>query len=249
MDFSFNANHFRDLFKAAAEDHLHTQKAQAGDDVNASQNIVPAMLQAIDVMQRADTDFATRGRQAEAEPPLRAEEITEIGDYALSLLEALVSNEEDVSGHQNRELMRLAIPVCVWVADHGGRLQHIELAVNSLAGYANELKDMLHLAELCRVMAKIIDAVTDDIRRDLEQTNPMRPWRILNLNYGIVATRSHDTDLMEQAYAALIKNLPQDARQFFREGMQQMDIIGYPEDVRAVVQKYDQLWGAQSTLH
>jgi hypothetical protein len=249
MDFSFNANNFRDLFQAAAEDHLRTQKAQAGDDVNASQNIVPAMLQAIDVMQRADADFAARDRQAEAELPLSQEDVTEIGDYTLSLLEALVSNEQDVSGHQNRELMRLAIPVCVWVADHGGQLQHIELAVNSLAGYANELKDMLHLAELCRVMAKIIDAVTDEIRRDLEQTNPMRPWRILNLNYGIVATRSHDTALMEQAYAALVKNLPQDARQFFREGMQQMDIIGYPEDVRAVVQKYDQLWGAQSTLH
>ena len=249
MDFSFNANNFHQLFQAAAEDHLRTQKESAGEDANASQNIVPAMLQAIDVMQRGDADFATQSQQPDGEAPLSPEEITEIGDYTLSLLEALVSNEQAVTGHQNRELMRLAIPVCVWVANHGGQLQHIELAVNSLAGYANELKDMLQLAELCRVMAKIIHAVTDEIRHDLEQTNPMRPWRILNLNYGIVATRSHDTALMEQAYAALVKNLPHDARQFFREGMQQMDIIGYPDEVRAVVQKYDQLWGSQSTLH
>jgi hypothetical protein len=249
MGYSFNANNFRELFMAAAEDHLQTQKPAAAENVNASQNIVPAMLQAIDVMQRADADFEARSNRPDDAAPLSSEEVTEIGDYALSLLEALVTNEQAVSGHQNRELMRLTIPISVWVANHGGKLKQIELAVNSLAGYANELKDMLQLAELCRMMAKIIDAVTDEIRHDLEQTNPMRPWRILNLNYGIVATRSHDTGLMEQAYASLVKNLPQDARQFFREGMQQMDIIGYPEEVRAVVQKYDQLWGAQSTLH
>ena len=47
----------------------------------------------------------------------------------------------------------------------------------------------------------------------------------------------------------LVKNLPHDARQFFREGMQQMDIVGYPPEVRAVVEKYDSMWGSDSTLH
>lgn len=248
MDFSFKPNHFRALFESAAERHLRTQPAD-NDDVNASQPIVQAMMQAIDVMQRAEADFETHARNRDTAPPLTADEVNEIGDYALSLIEALVSNEQAVTGHQNRDLMRLTIPVSVWVADRGGRLQQIELVVNSLAGYANELKDTLQLQELCRVMEKIINATDENIRRDLEQTNPMRPWRILNLNYGIVATRSHNTSLMEQAYDTLVKNLPQDARQFFREGMQQMDIIGYPDEVRAVVLKYDQMWGSESTLH
>jgi hypothetical protein len=107
----------------------------------------------------------------------------------------------------------------------------------------------VQLADLCRVFRDIIAAVSDDVRQDLEQTNPMRPWRILNLNYGIVATRSHNPELIEEAYASLIKNLPQDARQFFREGMQQMDIVGYPQEVREVVEKYDRMWGSDSTLH
>jgi len=249
MDFSFNANNFRALFESAAEAHLATQQVDERDDESASHNLVAAMYQGIDVMARADSNFAARAHERKLEPPLSADEVTEIGEHVLSLLEALVANEEEITRRQNRELMRLAIPVSLWVAEHGGRLQHIELAVNSLAGYANELSDSLQLANLCRVMATIIDAVSDEIRRDLEQTNAMRPWRILNLNYGIVATRSHNLELIEQAYEVLVKNLPQDARQFFREGMQQMDIIGYPEEVRAVVEKYDQLWGSASTLH
>ena len=77
----------------------------------------------------------------------------------------------------------------------------------------------------------------------------LRPWRVLNLNYGIVATRSHQPELIEQAYDALIANLPQDARQFFKEGKQQMDLVGYPEEVREVVERYNNMWGSESPLH
>ena len=54
---------------------------------------------------------------------------------------------------------------------------------------------------------------------------------------------------IEQAYDALIKNLPQDARQFFKEGLQQMDIVGYPDEVREVVERYNNMWGTESSLH
>jgi len=55
--------------------------------------------------------------------------------------------------------------------------------------------------------------------------------------------------LMDEAFAVLVENLPQDARAFFREGMQQMDTVGYPEEVREVVEKYDRMWGSGDTLH
>ena len=121
--------------------------------------------------------------------------------------------------------------------------------VNSLAGYANELTDTSRLGDLCAVIREIIDACSDEIRRDLEQTNTLRPWRILNLNYGIVATRSHDPSLIDEACGELVKNLPQHARQVFREGMEQMDQVGYPDHVREVVARYDSLWGSDFTLH
>jgi hypothetical protein len=31
--------------------------------------------------------------------------------------------------------------------------------------------------------------------------------------------------------------------------MQQMDIVGYPDEVREVVEKYDRMWGSGDTLH
>jgi hypothetical protein len=248
MDYSFNAKTFRTLLHAAIADHIKEITAQNASDDTAEETpeqLLAGMDQAIEVMERADADAAVKPGEA----VLSDEEITEIGDFALGLLEAIVDRVETVSGRQERDLTRLAIPISLWVARHGGHVSKLELVVNSLAAWANELRDTLQITELVRVIREIIDAASDEIRQDLEQTNPMRPWRILNLNYGIVATRSHDPALMDEAFAVLVENLPQDARAFFREGMQQMDAVGYPREVREVVEKYDRMWGSGDTLH
>lgn len=248
MDYSFNAKTFRTLLHAAIADHFSEITAQTADDSTTEETpeqLLAGMEQAIDVMESADADAAVKQGKA----VLSDVEITEIGDFTLGLLEALVDRVETVSGRQERDLMRLAIPISLWVARQGGHINKLELVVNSLAAWANELHDTLQIAELVRVIREIIDAASHEIRKDLEKTNPMRPWRILNLNYGIVATRSHDPALMDEAFAVLVENLPKEARAFFREGMQQMDIVGYPEEVREVVEKYDRMWGSGDTLH
>jgi hypothetical protein len=53
---------------------------------------------------------------------------------------------------------------------------------------------------------------------------------------------------MEQAFEQLLIRLPEDAAGFFREGLQQMDIIGYPDHVRRVMEKFFQLTN-NPTLH
>ena len=244
MDFSFNARRFRSLLQGAVADHIAdiTTDSESGE---TPEQLLAAMEQAVDVMERADADKATRNGKM----VLSATEITEIGDYALGLLETIVERVESVSGHQSRELSRFAIPISLWIAQHGGYINKLELVVNSLAAWANELQDTIQIADLVGVIRQIIDATSAEIRQDLDQSNPMRPWRIINLNYGIVATRSHDPTLMEEAFALLVENLPQDARAFFREGMQQMDSVGYPEEVREVVQRYERMWGSDKTLH
>jgi hypothetical protein len=244
MDFSFNAKAFRTLLHSAVADHIEALTAETDAEESAEQ-LLAGMEKAVDVMERADADAAVKQGGA----VLSDAEITEIGDFALGLLEAIVDRVEKASGHQNRDLTRLAIPISLWIARHGGHINRLELVVNSLAAWANELQDTIQIAELARVIREIIDATSDEIRQDLEQTNPMRPWRIINLNYGIVATRSHDPVLMDEAFEVLVKHLPNDARAFFREGMQQMDIVGYPDEVRAVVEKYDRMWGSGDTLH
>lgn len=249
MDFSFNANTFRDLFHNAVAEFLEAEKVDK-EDMNSPHNLQAAMDQAIDVMARADADSSVKkSMSAESIGLLEEKDISQIGQYALDLLEAMVSSVQNKTGQQNRELIRLSMPITLWIARHGGKLSQIDMVVNSLAGYANEIKEPHMLIELVGIIREIIDACDDNIRQDLEQTNMMRPWRVLNLNYGIVATRSHQPVLIEQSYDALIKNLPQDARQFFKEGLQQMDIVGYPDEVREVVERYNKLWGAESVLH
>lgn len=250
MDFSFNANTFRDLFHNTVSPYLHADEVVDTDDAHSPHNLLKAMDQAIDVMSRADADSVVRtDMSAESMGMLEEKDISQIGQYTLDILEAMVSYVQTESGEQNRELIRFSIPVSLWVARHGGKLSQIDMLVNSLAGFANELAEPHQLAELASVIKEVIDAIDDEIRRDMEQTNLMRPWRILNLNYGIVATRSHQPEVIELAYDALVKNLPQDAREFFKEGLQQMDIVGYPDEVREVVERYNKMWGSESSLH
>lgn len=249
MDFSFHANTFRDLFHDAVAEFLEAEKVDK-KDMNSPHNLQAAMDQAIDVMARAEADSSVKkSMSAESVGLLEKKDISQIGQYALDQLEAMVTSVQNKTGQQNRELIRLSMLVTLWIARQGGKLSHIDMVVNSLAGYANEIKEPHMLIELVGIIREIIDACDDNIRQDLEQTNMMRPWRVLNLNYGIVATRSHQPELIEQSYDALIKNLPQDARQFFKEGLQQMDIVGYPDEVREVVERYNKSWGAESVLH
>ena len=53
-------------------------------------------------------------------------------------------------------------------------------------------------------------------------------------------------DSMRQAYSDLIENIADDARQFFSEGMKQMDLVDYPNHVREIMQQYNELWGEES---
>jgi len=249
MNFSFNAKTYRDLFHSTVAEYLEDQDVD-NDEVNSPGQLLDAMDQAIDVMARADADSAVqKNMSAESIGMLEEKDISKIGQFALDILEGIVAFVQEKTGEQKRDLLRLSIPVSLWVARHGGKLSQIDMLVNSLAGYANEVSDPQVLADLARIFREIIDACDTEIRRDLEQTNMMRPWRILNLNYGIIATRSHQPQLIEQAYDTLVKNLPQDARQFFKEGMQQMDIVGYPDEVRQVVERYNKMWGSESRLH
>jgi hypothetical protein len=177
-------------------------------------------------------------------------DVERIGDYALSLIESLAS----LTGRAGRsetalQIQSLAMPLALWVARHGGRIQHLEVVVNAFAQYANGLHEPAALGVLSDIMGEVLEAAADSLKQDLEKSNPMRPWRILNLNRAIVATRSHDPARMELVFDAMVSNLPEDARAFFREGMQQMDIVGYPDHVRALMSRYRDKWGSGDTLH
>jgi hypothetical protein len=208
-----------------------------------------AFGQLLDVMQRVEADREAQGG-SDAAPGRTAEDITELGEYALQLHASLAGHVSQSGGDDIRTpLAMLAVELALWIADHGGRLDNLEPVVDGLAMIANSSMDPAELESLGRVMGRITDAVAPLIREDLEKINPGRPWRVLLLNRSIVATRSHNTRVMEEAFTVLTRHLPEDAARFFTEGMEQMDALNYPPHVRKVMEKYHRQWTLNRSLH
>jgi hypothetical protein len=213
----------------------------AGTDVLT---LAQALEQLADVMSRVENDTRATGGHASAD------DITEIGAYALQLQEALANAARQQSlDDLQQPLALLAIDMALWIAYLGGRIESLEPVADAIALVANNSRDPRLLGQLSHAIGNIITAVSPLIREDLEKMNPGRPWRVLLLNHGIVATRSHDTALMEAAFTLLTTHLPEDATQFFSEGMQQMEALDYPPQVREVMQKYHRQWPENRSLH
>lgn len=222
---------------------LEVADERPADTASEGSLLVAAFRQLLEVMTRIDSDTAS-GRGGEPG------EITEIGEYALQLhgkLAALAAR----AGVREREdpLAAAAVGIAFWVAGHGGRIDTLEPVVDGLAHLANSLRDPAQLEALSRAISAIIDAVSPLISEDLEKVNPGRPWRVLLLNHCIVATRSHNTELMEQAFGVLTGRLPEDAAGFFSAGMQQMEALDYPSHVRKVMERYHRQWTVNRALH
>jgi len=202
-----------------------------------------AFEQLVDIMTRIEADTQAPG-------DTRTEDITEIGEYALRLQETLsgIAEKSGLAGHK-QPLADLSMNLALWIAGHNGQIETLEPVVDALAQAANTTQAPQRLEQLSSVIKRIIAAVSTPISQDLEKMNPGRPWRVLLLNHGIVATRSHNTELMEEAFTLLTSKLPEDATRFFSEGMQQMEALDYPPHVRETMEKYHREWPVKRSLH
>jgi len=208
---------------------------------NAAQNpaeLVASLGQLREIVQNNTTSRLTPG------------EVTEIGDFSMQLLSStstILQRMNNVELQQQNGL--LAVSMALWTGANGGQINMLEPLVDTLAWLANHIEDTQQLAELTRVLGSLMEACSIAISSDLDNTNPGRPWRVLNINRGIVATRSHDIDLMHEVFETLIRNLPQDAAGFFQQGMSEMDRLGYPDHVRKVMQEFAEQYPANKVVH
>jgi hypothetical protein len=170
---------------------------------------------------------------------LDLDDITQIGEYGFNLLTELLQwahnnhcNDFTITTRQ------LILSLSLWITKHQGELRTLEPIVDAFAQTANKVTDSDQLKQLVSMMDSIIEGCSDVIKSDLEQTNPLRPWRVMHLNRAITATRSHDTDLMHRVFQQLVCIFPSDAANFFSEGIHEMDRLNYPDDVREVLQEY-----------
>ena len=202
-----------------------------------------AFAQLLDVMHRLESDTQAAAGSGTGD-------VTEIGEYALRLQETLSAIVDKLGlSKQKQPLACLCINIALWIEEHGGQLDTLEPVVDAIAQTASNTRDPQQLEQLSSVIARIVNAVSALVSKDLEKMHAGRPWRVLLLNHGIVATRSYNTVSMEAAFALLTSKLPEDATRFFNEGMQQMEALDYPPHVRKIMEKYHREWPVNRSLH
>jgi hypothetical protein len=155
-----------------------------GDEPEA---LSAALVEFVEVLKRIEADERHSGQAR-----LDRDEITELGEYGMSLLQHTGRCAQHLRQAGARELVgEMVLPVTLWIIRHGGHISVLEPAVDALAALANTTRKPSELLELSSVLDEVINRVSPSIQDDLEASNPGRPWRILLLNAAIVATRSH----------------------------------------------------------
>jgi hypothetical protein len=222
---------------------------ESGEDADKADHspamLEQAMLRLLELLMLVDSRSGSDEQLAAHDV-----DINELGDYAIRLLADLSAVAGSLSmQNESQSLEDLTLPMALWIARHSGEIRSLEPVVNALARLANSEREPSSLAQLYQLAAELCSAANEWLRTDLEKTNPGRPWRLLVMNQAIIATRSHQPALIDEAYRVLTDALPEEAPRFFMGGMQQMVALNYPQEVRRVVEKYYELWSLPRTLH
>jgi len=215
--------------KKIISDLNHSLEQKGSQPDSEILTIIKALLQVFDIAQATEQQNQI----------LDENEIIEIGEQGLSLLDNLIYQLRTQNlESQVPEIGQVALVIAQWVIVNNGQLENIQPIVDALANKANALQDKAVLSQLSGFMTQVASACTNVIKHDLDNSNPSRPWRILNLNRGIVATRSLNVDVMNSVFPDLIKAIPLDAPGFFKEGMTEMIRLNYPEAICDLMKKF-----------
>lgn len=244
-----------DISYIADELQRHTEKlGEAFEDSDANLDSDPralnqALQDLLDSLRGLDEE-EPNAEYPNGNPHAGVKDIHTLGDYGIDMLGRLAALAGRLHLPQRvRGIEELALPLACWIARRGGELGHLGPVVNGAASVANSLKQPGDLGQLYGLLTEVVNAVNPQISQDTASTDPTRPWRILLLNRAIVATRSHQPVMMEEAFETLVEHLPDAAPGFFREGMEQMEALNYPTRVRVVVKRYYDQWCGQRVLH
>ncbi len=166
-------------------------------------------------------------------------EATEISDYGFVLLLKLVDLMERLDlPHKRREIEQISLVIARWTVSYEGTINHLEPVVNAIAQLANLMQEKEALLALSSLIDDIVEHCSLALKQDEDDGEEFRPWRLLHINRGIVATRTHDLDTMKRAFDEFLMYLPHEAPGFFAEGMREMDALDYPQHVRKVMEFY-----------
>jgi hypothetical protein len=194
----------------------------------------PELIKAIDeflsTFHKLDEEYGDMGA-------ILLEDTTELADYCLRCLAELRNWLDRLQlATLAPELDTLIIGTALWAMRHECEVTTPEPVVNALAHMANDAKSKQDLAAVFGLMQGLVQAVPNTLKNDMEKSNPERPWRILLINFAIVAVRTQDVQMMRHAFDVLGKYLPEECPAFFAEALQQAEHPAFSDEVKGLLQ-------------
>jgi hypothetical protein len=174
---------------------------------------------------------------------LSLEDVDKIGTHALECVSDLALWAHQLGLATERDTIEnLALDFSQWIASNGGAISVLEPVVNALARRANGSHTPESLTALLHLARELVAHTDPRLGNSLEPANPDQPWRILNFNFAIIATRTQKPELMHAAYDLLEQNLPQECAAFYEEGVQQAQKQVYEPHVYEILQQRLAKW-------
>lgn len=218
---------------------FESSNVQSGGDATPAQ-LIEAINQFFIIYEKLGSKYSENSL-------IKKENISQIGEETINCLIALGAWAERLNLQQEKSMLEeIAFSVAHWVIRHQGEIRSLEVIVNTLATKANRTSDTAVLTSLFHVMNDVIEHTSPEQKNDLDKSDPARPWRMLNFNFAIVATRTLNKDLMIRAFDTLGRNLPEDCPQFFEEGLKQSEKEVYGPEIKTMMAEYFKKW---ATLH
>jgi hypothetical protein len=174
---------------------------------------------------------------------LEQEEVDEFCAYGLDLLDRLAFLVRKIEIMDKRETVaRMFASMGVWVARRGATIDNLQGTADGFGIIVNGTTGTDDLRALCELMEEVIAAASVRLQLDEERGDAWRPWRVINLNAGIAATRSLDPELMERTFEKMGRRLPYDMPGFLADGIRQTAFQNVPEAVKDVIRRYMGKW-------
>lgn len=225
---------FEDLGLEVLEAHQLRGGAQTGP--TSPPELVNAIEEFLNAFEKLDAEYGDTGA-------ILLEDTTELADYCLRCLAELRNWLARLElAALTPALDRIIIGAALWAIRHECEVITPEPAVNALAYSANDATSKQELAAVYGLMQGLIQALPLSIKSDLEKSNPQRPWRILLINFAIVAVRTQDVPMMQHAFDALAEHLPEECPGFFDEAVQQAQHAAFGHEVRGLLQAEQSKW-------
>jgi len=189
------------------------------------------------VLARALSDFFQIAGALEAGAATLAEdERDEFCAYGLDLLDRLAFLVRKLEIMDKRDAVaRMFASMGLWMARRGATIDNLEGTADGFGMIVNGTRSTDDLRALCEMMEEVIESASVSVRRDEDRGDARRPWRVINLNAGIAATRSLDPDLMHRTFEKMGQRLPEDMPDFLADGMRQAAVQNVPDAVTDVL--------------